>query len=107
VAMQKVAVLGDPVTTRTAASPLVLTQFLSINDHDQVAGYYQTTDGSQYGFVYDLATSTYIFLDHPMAAPVAGAQITQITGIDNANEIAGFFIDAQGDQHGFVASPTN
>lgn len=100
-----VALLGDPSTPRITASPLVLTQFLGVNDQGQAVGYYQTADDSQYGFVYDLPTHTYIFLDHPKAASVAGVQITQITGINSSNEIAGFFIDAAGDQHGFVASP--
>jgi hypothetical protein len=104
-ATQKTALLADPSTARIAASPLVLTQFLSINDHDQLAGYYQTTDGSQYGFVYDLASHNYIFLDHPMAAPVKGVQITQITGINDSDELAGFYIDAGGTQHGFIATP--
>jgi uncharacterized membrane protein len=97
--------LADPSTPRTAKGGLVLTQFLSINDSGQAAGYYQTTDGSQYGFVYDVASMTYRFLDHPKAAPVMGVQVTQITGIDDSGEIAGFFVDAAGAQHGFVASP--
>jgi hypothetical protein len=100
---KKVTLLADPSTARTMSGGLVLTQFLSINDSDQAVGYYQTTDGSQYGFAYDVATSTYRFLDHPQAAPFMGVQVTQITGIDDAGEIAGFFVDASGAQHGFVA----
>lgn len=95
--------LPDPDTAKTAGGNLVLTQFLSVNASKMAAGYYQTKDGSQYGFLFDLGTMTYTYLDHPMAAPVMGVQITQITGIDDAGDLAGFFIDAQGGQHGFVA----
>ena len=100
----KITLLADPSTTRTMTGGLVLTQFLAINDSGVAVGYYQTNNNSQYGFLFDLASSTYTFLDHPDAAPVNGVQTTQITGIDNAGEIAGFFVDAMGNQHGFVAT---
>jgi hypothetical protein len=104
-ASKVVALVADPSTPRIQASALVLTQLLSINGRSQVAGYYQTTDNSQYGLVYDVADGTYVFLDEPQAAPFNGVQTTQITGIDDANELAGFYIDATGAQHGFVATP--
>jgi hypothetical protein len=100
----KLTLLADPSTMRIMTGGLVLTQFLAVNDSGEAVGYYQTNDNSQYGFLFDLATSTYTFLDHPQAAPFNGVQTTQITGIDNAGEIAGFFIDSMGNQHGFVAS---
>jgi probable HAF family extracellular repeat protein len=80
------------------------TQFLGINDHGEAVGYYQTNDGSQHGFLYDLAKQTYTFLDDPNIA-TSGVQITQITGINNAGEIAGFYVDGiNGLQRGFVAA---
>jgi uncharacterized membrane protein len=98
-----ITLLPDPSTEKTRANGLELTQFLGINDLGVAVGYYQTGDGSQYGFLFDLLASAYIFLDAPGAAPVNGVQITQITGIDNAGEITGFYVDAAGVQHGFVA----
>jgi probable HAF family extracellular repeat protein len=81
------------------------TQYLGINDKGEVAGYYQTNDGSQHGFLYSIATSTYTFLDDPNAVP--GTGITQITGIDNAGEITGFYVDpTAGIARGFIAVPT-
>jgi hypothetical protein len=68
---------------------LVLTQFLGINDNGLAVGYYQTTDGSQHGFLYDMITGTYTFLDDPNAA-LSGVSITQITGVNDSGEIAGF-----------------
>jgi len=34
-----------------------------------------------------------------------GVEVTQITGITNSGEITGFYSDASGVFHGFVASP--
>jgi hypothetical protein len=98
--------IGDPSTARITSGGLVLTQFLAINDSDLTVGYYQTKDGSQYGFLYDLTTKVYTYVDHPQAVPYNGVQITQITGVDDAGQIAGFYVDGQGNQHGFMASPS-
>lgn len=95
-----IALLADPVVAN-----LELTQFLGINDAGLAVGYYQTNDGSQHGFLYGLATHTYTFLDDPNAAK-SGFSITQITGINDANQIAGFYVDAAtGLQRGFEANP--
>jgi hypothetical protein len=91
-----------PSTARTKAGGLVLTQFLGINDAGIVCGYYQTNNGSQFGLIYNTNNFTYTYVDDPVAAPVGGVQITQLVGISN-NTIAGFFIDAEGNMHGFFA----
>ncbi len=84
---------------------LVLTQFLGINDGGLAVGYYQLPDGSQHGFLFDTAAHSYSFLDEPNAA-VNGFSITQITGVNDAGEIAGFYVDAAtGVQRGFFATP--
>ena len=84
---------------------LVLTQFLGINDNGLAVGYYQLPDGSQHGFLYNTATQGYLFLDDPNAA-TSGLSITQITGVNDAGEIAGFYVDAAtGIQRGFIATP--
>jgi probable HAF family extracellular repeat protein len=95
----KYTLLADPVVAN-----LFFTQFLGINDHGEAVGYYQTNDGSQHGFLYNIATGVYTFLDDPNIA-ASGVQITQITGINNAGEIDGFYVDgASGLQRGFVAN---
>lgn len=63
-----------------------------INDFGLAVGYYQTNDGSQHGFIYDTGTQTYTFLDDPNAAK-SGFSVTQITGINDSGEIAGFYLD--------------
>ena len=63
-------------------------------------GYYQLGDGSQHGFLYNIATGQYSFVDDPLAT-----KITEITGINDAGEIAGFYVNADGTQLGFIATP--
>ncbi|APW62935.1 PEP-CTERM sorting domain-containing protein [Paludisphaera borealis] len=96
---QQILLLADPNIAN-----LELTQFLGVNDKGLAVGYYQTNDGSQHGFLYNLKNGTYSFLDDPNAAK-SGFSITQITGINNSNEITGFYVDATtGLQRGFVAT---
>ena len=90
---------ADPVQPN-----LFLTQFLGINDNGLAVGYWQDVIGSQHGFIYNINTQTYTFLDDPSAGIVNGLEITQITGINDQNEIAGFYIDGNGTQHGFFAT---
>jgi hypothetical protein len=95
---------ADPNTARIAADGLVLTQFLGINANGEAVGYYQTNNGSQFGFLFNTMTDTYTYLDDPQAAPVNGVQITQITGIDNQGDLSGFYVDPNGVQRGFFAT---
>ena len=46
----------------------------------------------------------YTFLDDPSEAFDNGVEVTQITGITNSGEITGFYSDANGVFHGFVAT---
>lgn len=91
--------IADPVQPN-----LFLTQFLGINDNGLAVGYWQDVVGSQHGFLYNLNTQSYTFLDDPNAGIVNGTEITQITGINDSNEITGFYVDANGVQHGFFAT---
>ncbi len=90
---------ADPVKPN-----LFLTQFLGINDNGFAVGYWQDNAGSQHGFLYDLNTKMYSFMDDPNIGTNNGVQITQITGINNANEIVGFYVDGNGVQRGFYAN---
>ena len=67
-------------------------------------GYYQTNDGSQHGFLYNIGTGSTPSSTTRMPRPAAFS-ITQITGISDSGEIAGFYVDAKsGLQRGFVAT---
>ena len=84
----------------------VFSQILGINNHNTAVGYYGDTSTSQFGFIYNPVTQSYLILSDPNAANINGVSITQITGIDNAGEITGFYIGADGLSHGFYATPT-
>ncbi len=92
---------ADPVEPN-----LFLTQFLGINDNGLAVGYWQDNAGSQHGFLYNINSHAYTFLDDPSEGTNNGVQITQITGINNANEIVGFYVDPNGVQRGFLANPS-
>jgi uncharacterized membrane protein len=91
------AVPGEPGAT------FVFSQILGINDHGIAVGYYGDSTSSQHGFIYNTNTGQYTFLDDPNEAFDKGVEVTQITGINNAGEITGFYTDANGVAHGFVA----
>jgi hypothetical protein len=91
---------GEPVGTT-----FVFSQILGINDHGIAVGYYGDSTGSQHGFFFNTKTGQYTFLDDPNEAfDSNGVEVTQITGINNAGEITGFYTDANDVAHGFVAT---
>jgi probable HAF family extracellular repeat protein len=96
---QQYTLLADPNVPN-----LFLTQFLGVNDNGLAVGYWQDNAGNQHGFLYNLSTGTYTFLDNPNAVVSNGVEITQITGINDLNEITGFFVDPNGVQEGFLAT---
>jgi probable HAF family extracellular repeat protein len=100
--------VADPTIPQVAGEPgatLVFSQILGINDKGMVVGYYGDSTGSQHGFLYNTKTGQYTFVVAPGAAFHNGVEVTQITGITNSSEITGFYSDASGVFHGFVATP--
>jgi probable HAF family extracellular repeat protein len=97
--------VADPVFTPVEpGATFVFSQILGVNDKGLAAGYYQDSTASQHGYLYDTNTGKYTFLDDPSAAfNGSGVEVTQITGISNAGEITGFYTDANGVAHGFIA----
>jgi hypothetical protein len=83
----------------------VFSQILGISDHGLAVGYYGDSTTSQHGFFYNTLTGQYTFLDNPAEQFDNGVEVTQITGITNSGEITGFYSDANGVFHGFVATP--
>ena len=100
--------IADPTIPQVAGetgATFVFSQVLGINDKGIAVGYYGDSTGSQHGFLYDTRTGRYTFLDDPSEAFQNGVEVTQITGITNSGEITGFYSDANGVFHGFVATP--
>jgi len=100
--------ITDPVIPTVPAEPgatFVFSQILGVNDSGLAVGYYGDSTTSQHGYFYNTNTGLYTFLDDPAAQFHDGVEVTQITGISNSGEIAGFYTDAQGLAHSFVATP--
>ncbi len=107
VAQGTLAAIADPTIPAVSGEPgatFVFSQILGINDFGIAVGYYGDSTGSQHGFIYNTHTGKYTFLDDPNAALNNGVEVTQITGINNSDEITGFYSDANGVFHGFVAT---
>jgi hypothetical protein len=101
--------ITDPTIPSVAGEPgatFVFSQILGVNDSGLAVGYYGDSTLSQHGFFYNTNTGKYTFLDDPSAAFHNGVEVTQITGISNSGEISGFYTDANGTFHSFVAVPT-
>jgi uncharacterized membrane protein len=99
--------IADPAIPVVAGEPgatFVFSQILGINDKGIAVGYYGDSTTSQHGFLYNTHTGQYTFLDDPSEAFSNGVEVTQITGITNSGEITGFYSDANGVFHGFVAT---
>jgi hypothetical protein len=100
--------VADPVIPSVSGEPgatFVFSQILGVNDHGIAVGYYGDSTTSQHGFLYNTHTGKYTFLDDPSEAFSNGVEVTQITGITNSGEVTGFYTDANGVAHGFVATP--
>jgi uncharacterized membrane protein len=93
-----------PVVPGEPGATFVFSQILGINDKGIAVGYYGDSTTSQHGFIYNTHTGVYTFLDDPSEAFDNGVEVTQITGINNSGEITGFYSDANGVFHGFVAT---
>jgi hypothetical protein len=99
--------IADPTIPTVAGEPgatFVFSQILSVNDKGIAVGYYGDSTLSQHGFILNLHTGQYTFLDDPSEAFDNGVEVTQITGITNSGEFTGFYTDANGVAHAFVAS---
>jgi hypothetical protein len=99
--------IADPTIPNVPGEPgatFVFSQILGINDQGLAVGYYGDSTTSQHGFLYNTNTGQYTFLDNPSEAFNNGVEVTQITGITDSGEITGFYSDANGVFHGFVAT---
>ena len=95
-----------PANPNEPGATFVFSQILGIDDAGLAAGYFGNSITSQRGFFFNTNTGSYTFLDDPAAMFHNGVEITQVTGISNSGEIAGFYTDANGTFHSFVAIPT-
>jgi hypothetical protein len=74
-------------------------QLLSQNDYGQAAGYYSTTasgSGPDTAYVYDEDGGVFETFEIP------GSMSAQATGINNADNVCGFYLDSSSNSHGWV-----
>jgi hypothetical protein len=100
--------VADPMIPANPGEPgatFVFSQILGIGDAGLAVGYFGDSTTSQHGYFYNTLTGLYNFLDDPAAAFHNGVEITQITGITYGGVIGGFYTDANGTFHSFIAVP--
>src|SRR5260370_22869155 len=74
-------------------------QLLSQNDLGQAAGYYSTKadgTGPDHAYIYDELGGVFELLNLP------GSATAQATGSNNSEKVCGFFVEANGVNHGFL-----
>lgn len=84
--------VADP-NTPTAPS---VNQLLGVNNNNVAVGFFTTVNGFNQGYTYTIATKTFSPVNDPNGVSTTAA------GINNAGEIAGFYVDAGGNTHGFL-----
>ena len=75
------------------------TQALGLNNSGMVDGVYMAGDAT-HGFVYNIATNAYQSFDDPN-----GIGTTTSNGINDKGQLVGFYMDANGNTDGLVATP--
>ncbi|MBV9768835.1 MAG: PEP-CTERM sorting domain-containing protein [Bryobacterales bacterium] len=83
------------------------TMFLGINASDQVVGSYLNGSGVTDGLLFNSMTDSFQTVGDPLASSTAafGVTGTTINGINNANDLVGFYSDGT-NVDGFLATPT-
>jgi hypothetical protein len=107
--------IADPIIPAVAGengAKFESSVIMGINDKGIAVGDYRDSTGSVHGFLYNTKTGQYTFLDDPSEAfnhisttNLFAVETTGITGITNSGEITGFYTDANGVFHSFVATP--
>ena len=93
---------AQPVFTDENFNGSAQTQVTGINDHGTTVGFWADANGDNFGFV-DVKGEMITALDPklPQSAPGTPA-VEQFLGVNDQNQVAGFYTDAKGANHGFV-----
>ena len=83
------------------------TQALGINDNDEVVGDYADAGGNTHGFTWTPRGGFQTAVDDPNAVATASANTSSstINGVNDQGKLVGFYNDADGNTHGFLATP--
>lgn len=98
--------IGGTFTTvnnpNTPTTGTMVNQLLGVNDSNTAVGFYTDAAGVNHGYTYTIASMTFSpNINDPNAGTGMG-QGTTAAAINNAGDIAGFYVDAAGVFHGFV-----
>lgn len=77
------------------------TQALGLNNKGDIVGSYVDAAGNTHGFIYDITTGTFQTVDDP-----SGVGMTTVNGINDLDQLVGFYGPGGTVDNGFVASPT-
>jgi hypothetical protein len=86
--------VNDPLTP---AGPPSVNQLLGVNDHNVAVGFYNGPNGNSHGYTYNIASGTF---SAPINDPLGVSTTT--AAINNAGQLAGFYVDANNVTHGFL-----
>jgi hypothetical protein len=70
-----------------------------MNNNGQVVGSYWPAAGGFFPFLYDSNTNAYGTISH------TGWLSVQLTGVNDAGQMVGYYEDTQGLRHGLIATP--
>lgn len=82
-----------------------MTEALSINWQDEIAGMYTDHSGKVHGFVLDDLLKGPPVWQAPISDPSAKGK-TVVTGIQNHHALVGYYVDGAGHTNGFLAMPS-
>ncbi len=88
---------GAVVDPNTTSAPST-NQLLGINDNGVAVGFYNDANGNSHGYKYNLANGKFT----PVVDPAAAAASLTAAAIDNAGDVAGFFVNGKGLDSGFL-----
>jgi PEP-CTERM motif len=83
----------DPNTPTTTPS---VNQLLGVNNNNVAVGFFTAANGFNQGYTYNIASKAFSPVNDPNGVSTTAA------GVNNAGEIAGFYVDAAGNAHGFL-----
>lgn len=93
-------VKGKPVFVPENYPTSVQTQVTGINNAGLTVGFEQDAAGNEYGFVDN--NGVFSIAVDPNAAPINGVVTEQFLGVNDRDQVAGFYGEANGDTAGFI-----
>jgi uncharacterized membrane protein len=79
-------------------------QALGLNNLGEIVGSYVDSQGNTDGFVYDARSGSYLSVVDPNAAPINGVKMTVVNGINDNNQLVGFYMDKAGNTDGMLVN---